>query len=1117
MTIETPFDEDGNLLSPSDYLRKVRPERYSDSSSQENIGIRREELDFALHSLTERNDHKAFERFTRAIAQREVCKNLRPATGPEGGGDGKVDSESYPVSDDVHQWWYEGHSGEETWAVSVSAKKAWKPKVISDVKSIAETGRGYTRVLCFTNQNPSQKIRKTLEDSLREAHGLEVTIYDRSWLIEKTLENRHLDVAHEHLGVGTLTPSTKLGPRDVERQEELDALEREFSSDNPPLAGTEDAAWKARSAAILSRGLERPKHEVVGRFARAEEMARLSKNYNAIFRVLYDRIWTNFFWYDSVDSIFSRYDEMAELAFKSSSVALLDKLSAISSLLVQVPQLGGNIEGSILDRLAALRKFALDIASDPSRPNASREASAILAVLELQLSFVAPDETESIKIRNSAFARAKTVLLESDGLAELSLDPIHNLVELAQKFPSLQTEEFDPLFEMYAEVEGKRLGEVGRGITYLNQAISRLDDKRYVDAIGYFGQAILHLTKDEAQGPYASALAGLSVAYRAIDLNFAARAANLASLIARDHKVYREDTTPLTRSLALGLESLAWTSLETGHYSECILSWAYLRTVSVQLNEEDRTDPEHDACRQMDGCLACAIAALPDKEIAVLRYLPDALDALGLWRSQAVLLHKLGWEDELNKSGFNGVLGGTQEVQELVENMLCQPAVEKSSRVVIETGKRPFISSTNIGGLQLEVTSSESGLSAVVAESLITSIEAFHATIISRYRIFPRANTSVLNVQIGQDFDVSIDPSRIHITITWPGERDVIKNPSDPKVWELFQQSIGMCFAAMFACDDFEAALEELIGKERAMERSVNYAQTHLLAGRLLGYPFSDIKSAARVISVGAKEYSPKSETPEYHLPRAGESNLIPEKMSEVEDVEQQNQLDEGPAFNAGHKQRRHLSPINLNLWDAAGWTGMMYAYGPDAYNRPTNPILALSFKNPYAGYRIFETWREEYGDDDHLDNIRIGVLTGVNALNPPFYAASVGPNMDNFKAKEGSVFTMVQRQLLMEPKTDQNLMGFEASFQSAGQFTFTVAMPDQNSPMGASPALEVGIKKSHFHVTEAWRVGRGHPDAMMFPHMSDPVMPEDESDIPYTDLKAMYAELKAGKPVKFE
>lgn len=105
-------------------------------------------LEYHLGTLTSRSQEADFARFAMRLAQREVCPNMLPQTGPTGGGDSKADAETYPVADGLSLVWHTGLGREaatERWAFAFSAMKEWRPKVRSDVAKIAATGRGYTK------------------------------------------------------------------------------------------------------------------------------------------------------------------------------------------------------------------------------------------------------------------------------------------------------------------------------------------------------------------------------------------------------------------------------------------------------------------------------------------------------------------------------------------------------------------------------------------------------------------------------------------------------------------------------------------------------------------------------------------------------------------------------------------------------------------------------------------------------------------------------------------------------------------------------------------------------------------------------------------------------------
>ena len=47
-------------------------------------------LEYHLESLTQRNQAHVFEIFCRKLCERAIARNLRPQTGPDGGGDSRL-------------------------------------------------------------------------------------------------------------------------------------------------------------------------------------------------------------------------------------------------------------------------------------------------------------------------------------------------------------------------------------------------------------------------------------------------------------------------------------------------------------------------------------------------------------------------------------------------------------------------------------------------------------------------------------------------------------------------------------------------------------------------------------------------------------------------------------------------------------------------------------------------------------------------------------------------------------------------------------------------------------------------------------------------------------------
>ena len=268
-----------NGVRPSEFMRARRPHLFSDTQVIEQPYLDRTTFEYHLETLTNRKQEYDFEHFARRLAEKEICPNLMPQTGPTGGGDSKTDTETYPVASEIAQLWYEGHptsqtASRERWAFAFSTKKSWRPKIRSDIKNIAATGRGYTVAYSITSQYVKDKDRANLEDELSEANGLTVRILDRSWIIDRVFKNDHKSLAIETLRLNIpLVPKQTRGPHDTERQSELEELEAQIKNPNRYAGLGYQLVEDCLKTAILARSLELPRTDVDGRFERAIRLA----------------------------------------------------------------------------------------------------------------------------------------------------------------------------------------------------------------------------------------------------------------------------------------------------------------------------------------------------------------------------------------------------------------------------------------------------------------------------------------------------------------------------------------------------------------------------------------------------------------------------------------------------------------------------------------------------------------------------------------------------------------------------------------------------------------------------------------------------------------------------
>lgn len=131
--------------TPSEFYKMIRPEFFSDSETTYKVQLPREHLAYELSQISTNQKQDAFETLCRRLAELFIAPNLVPQVGPTGGGDGKTDFETHPVSASISERLFvpdNGWNKDENWAFAISSKREWKGKAKSDIIKISETNRG---------------------------------------------------------------------------------------------------------------------------------------------------------------------------------------------------------------------------------------------------------------------------------------------------------------------------------------------------------------------------------------------------------------------------------------------------------------------------------------------------------------------------------------------------------------------------------------------------------------------------------------------------------------------------------------------------------------------------------------------------------------------------------------------------------------------------------------------------------------------------------------------------------------------------------------------------------------------------------------------------------------
>lgn len=1064
----------------SEMMRARRPYLYSDSANTDAYRLNQSELSHHLDTLTDRNQQKDFENFARKICEREICPNLRPQTGPEGGGDGKVDTETYPVDESISERWFIGDKANGTGklAFAFSAKKDWPTKVRSDVKGIVETERGYEKIYFVTNRPARQKDRLRIEDELRTTYGVAVTILDREWIIDKVFSHRHKDIAFEQLGVGEHDPdSLKLGPNDFKNQQALDEIEERLTRMGSSRAEYTQAVSDTYDAASLSRRLEKPRYETEGRFQRAIDFA---KKYGADYqhlRAVYEHAWTRFWWYDDVEGTLDIYERVEELAFATNHAKHISKVCNLLQLIVgRVLQGHESAEAlSLTDRSVRLKTKLTELAEDKTRPNNALYSETLLLLHQLNESALRGESNF-----DDVWDGLSDIVGRAEGLGEYPADLLDSVLKVLSPLGA-DSKALDELVEKLAEFMAERSKELEAGRFYLDRGERKLEAEKPLEAIKFLGRAVVNFMKDESKEEQFHALHRLAVGYRGAGLLWAARGAAMGAVAQVCAIAETDGEIPAASIPTFSLFTMI--ALQLGHVTDFLCGIQFLKAAHQALPLDDDSSERLSAkLLEFDQLCACLFTVIPDDEISRLASFPDILEELHLFTARTTLLYRLGYLELLKSDGSIPDGTSNNDIHKMMSMIAASPATRDLPKQIVLLDDKHDHLETKIMGIHVQVSSPANVEGFLLAEAHISFAEAFFSTLLNS-GAYP--HREILKVHIRQDEianEVSIQFKgaggmlSVVLPQSWdPSEVDHHAALNDHLV--AFGCEI---LANCFALPDHDKTLQTLIGVERGFERATLFCRTGITRHRFLGSHVGRVADWTYMIkrAYALQDNAPQiSSIPPTDVHTDTEKNAVP--LGELN----------------SHRDMSVSSIINQSLWNEAGWQGMVFGYS--APDQP--PFLGLIFDNAEMANAIFDEWRDRFGRSDENDEIRVSVIKGIDRKNPFHYRGSISRDVEAIEVKDSQQFVSVARMTTMMARDHTNLDMFLSALDSVGCYFF---LPALRCDKGAPKLLNnCAILKRKFHVRNAWEIGRHDVDSMAVTPEDDIIIPEGKARLPVHEL----------------
>lgn len=1065
-------------------MRARRPELYSDTLHADVGEMDRRQFEYHLQTLTSRKEETAFENFARLLAEKELCPNLIPQTGPTGGGDSKVDTETYPVAPSIATLWFEGSptAADERWGFAVSAKAQWKPKVRSDVEKIVSTGRPYSLIYFISNQAIKDKDRAAVEDALTTEYCVPVRILDRSWIVEKVVRNRRWDIVADALQfeLTRKTVSTP-GPNDVGRLLDLEKLDARIEAAGASAVTFELVEESLRSA-LLARGLERPRHEIDGRFKRAERLAEKVGG-SQIPRILYMKAWTALWWFDDSDEAARVYDLLASETLSSEWVWQLDDLVNLWTAL------------QITEALDEARTAALRTALRRHSDDRSKATSSLWARMQLLLMDLAETRHGKGNLQ-TILAAMHEILGQVRRLVEFPIEPIIRIVrELSHSIGD--TAGYDDLLDGVIEIERERNGDRAAGELQLQRGLQRLERKKPYDAIDDLARAQVLLAQDDCRDQFIAALAGTGLAYESAGLLYAARGNLVGALDRSLHSWFKEGSID-QRALPL-LKKLAWLELQLGRvpYVLAWVKWFWPIRTALSLSEEETRDL-NDELQAIDRVLGILVLRTAHEDWAALTRLPDLFSSLGLEMSRAAALFMLGYESKVREEYGTG----DDDLNQFASQWLAAPAaLDLPEQPSWHFGTVTMM--TCILGCRVEILVRGGTTSALLAESIIGFLEAFYSSAARGMTLMsPRER---LLIEVRQSEGAKTPFSHRHVEDDCGETTLIITHPISAAV-DLVGEGFEKQIFDLFARVTYELQLnvegpqfKEMFAKLRAQDRAHYVARSIISVTNILGDPpsgrandwlrddnLSDFPLVREVAWV------PNT------IARASDAHASREEVTFVEGMNPEHLFG---ADAVQHRNIRVMSPIIIPLWDKARWKATAVAL-PQLPGKASPPMMALAFEDFETGKKIFRGWLKRIGAENRDGWLSVTIITGIQRDNPFAYRVVIGISDSYMKAaiSNNRLCTMVNRMHDMTPSSGRNLDTLRDHFKRHG---FVILMPAEFRAAASGLELtrenfELGIRISSLVFVPAWQVSPSSPLIGAMRGIFDPVLPAGMTEAPF-------------------
>lgn len=1060
-------------MEPKDLLKKLHPNQFSDSKVIDKIECPRELLDFHLSKLSEQNKHFDFEEFVKKLLEREICPNLIEETGPAGGGDGKVDTENYPVAKDIQNfWWYGLNSENDRWAFAVSLRRDWKSKCNSDIEKIINTKRGYTKVFFITNQAIKNDKRLEYQDCKKIETGLEIVILDKTWILDKALKNKNIDLL-KLINITQPLKEKEIGPNDLKKQRRMEDIEKKLQEYSTKRIINQDVIDLSIESAILSRDLEEEETIVVGKFERALRFAKEKGNIVDKRNILYDLAWYYHWWLNSNTNFEKYYLEYRNEVIKDKKIEEILKLATLWTILYARKNKDKN---EVKDETDVLLDLLAETENSQSRV-IQLKAKTQMCIIKILLE-------EDI---DEQFNNLIAIVEEATKFKEYDFIILSKMIENMLPIFS-DNNKYNQLYELVTDTLANRNCEIQRAEMYLKKSKILSSNNKYYEAINILGKCLTLLYKEESDGKLVETYVNIGSNFEAIGLHYVAKNYYIAA-ITMFVDIYLKDKYLDSFSIKV-INRIIDLEISDGNIEETI-EWLSIKDILLSIlyecDENINFDEENDYFLQRDALIASEILNTKLLDFRILSKIIHMCNKNRLVTSEIMARYVIGEYDKQLLDEYNG---DKEKVDKLIEEFYRDSLIQKLPLPFYNNENESTLYSSLCGN-KIKIIFVASKLMHRFAEFLIALLENTFATIHSHHT-YMRGDIIVLVQEKNTgEFDVnySFDGIDTYTLVLDSFDMYDITIENHKLITDILFKLLTNILAVNFIYEDYEQTFKEIFEDDKSFERSLNHTNSLYNLNKIFGQE-EDIDIP--ICSINRDK--------EWYI-NIEKDNIKEETVAPFEDKKDiiygatKNNIFE----NISHNNIYSSGMIKCNHWDSAKWKGVMYL--GDVINKDKIKIGFL-FENEEGAKRVFQDLIDNATKEDKDGKIIVSFIKGISKTNIYDYRVMITGKVNIPKNNnEDVIINNATRFHQMNCTDDKNIGILETIINSGKNYKISLLPMIVCNNREIKPLLEYEIILKNVNIKQAYEIGKGDLEAAVILKDDNPIIPAHMKNAPINEL----------------